>query len=61
MNVMETLICATSMQLAPILKEVTPALARVDMQAMGYFVQVSASSYIRKHVLYHFMPELSVL
>ena len=49
------------MQLAPILKEVTPALARVDMQAMGYFVQVSASSYIRKHVLYHFMPELSVL
>ena len=43
MNVLETLTCAISMQIATILKEVTPALATVGMQAMGYFAQVSAS------------------
>ena len=40
---LETLIRVISVQLVTILKEVTPALATVDMQEMGYFAQVSAS------------------
>ena len=50
MNVLETLICAISMQLVTILKEVTPALATVDTQAMGYFAQVSASTFQTEYI-----------
>ena len=41
MNVLEALTGVTSMQLATTLKEVTPVLATVDTQAMGFIVQVS--------------------
>ena len=50
MNVLETLISAISMQLAIILKGVTPAIARVDTQEMGYFAQVSASSFQLEYI-----------
>ena len=50
MNVLETLICAISMQLVTILKEVTPVLATVDTQAMGYFAQVSASTFQSEYI-----------
>ena len=50
MNVLETLTCAISMQLATILKGVTPALATLDMQAMGYFAQVSVSIFQSEHI-----------
>ena len=42
MNVLEVLIAAMAMQLATTLKEVTPALATLDTQAMGFLAQVSA-------------------
>ena len=73
MNVLEILTCAISMQLATILKGVTPALATVDMQAMGYFAQVSASIFQSEHAhvtilvtmyylqLYYFVAELGAL
>ena len=38
------------MQLATTLKGVTPALATVDMQAMGSFAQVSASIFKSEHI-----------
>ena len=44
MNVLEALIGVTPMQLAATLKEVTPALATLDTQAMGFIAQVSISA-----------------
>ena len=41
MNVLVALTGAISMQLAPTLKEVTPALATPDTQAVGLLAQVS--------------------
>ena len=43
MNVLVTLTCAITMQLATIMKGVTPALATLDIQAAGYLAQVSVS------------------
>ena len=41
MNALEALICVITMQLATTLKGATPALATVDIQAVGFLVQVS--------------------
>ena len=41
MNVLEALIAVTSMQHATTIKEVTPALATLDIQAMGFIAQVN--------------------
>ena len=41
MNVLKGLIAVMTMQLATTLKEVTPALAIMDIQAMGFLALVS--------------------
>ena len=41
MNVLKGLIAVMTMQLATTLKEVTPALATMDIQAMGFLALVS--------------------
>ena len=43
MNALEALICVITMQLATTLKGATPALATVDIQAVGFLVQVSVA------------------
>ena len=43
MNVLEILIGVMLMQIATTLKEVTPALATVDTQAMDFLATVSSS------------------
>ena len=45
MNVLKALIAVMITQLATILKEVTPALATLDTQAMDFLVQVSAGMF----------------
>ena len=45
MNVLKALIPVMIMQLATTLKGVTPALATLDTQGMGFRAQVSASIY----------------
>ena len=45
MNVLEALIDVIAMQLVTTLVGVTPALATMDTQAMGFLAQVSAAIY----------------
>ena len=45
MNVLEALIDVIAMQLVTTLVGVTPALATLDTQAMGFLAQVSAAIY----------------
>ena len=54
MNVLEALMPVMTMQIAPTLKGVTPALATMDIQEMGFLAQVSAGiiqSEYRRHIL----------
>ena len=62
MNVLEALIGVILMQLATTLKEVTPALATLDTQAMGFIAQVSISALTTMKVATtNFVAKLHVL
>ena len=51
MNVLEAVIGVTTMQIAATLQEVTPALARLDTQGMGYLAPVSLSIFQSQQLL----------
>ena len=54
MSAVKALIAVMTMQHATTLKEVTPALATLDTQAMDFLVQVSAGTYVLSQYRSHF-------
>ena len=59
MNVLEAPMLVMTVQLAPTLKGVTPALATMDIQAMGFLAQVIAGT-IQSEYHRHILSILSV-
>ena len=60
MSVVEVLIGVIAMQLATTIMGVTPALATLDTQAMGFLAQVSASRLLIIHTVRYQVMTASV-